>query len=75
MPSQARKIRMVRNGGPMTGCLIHRVTNYRGYIMPLYVLSLFILFYQVFILYRVFFICDCTCEYVCNVSSPATEAE
>ena len=42
--------------------------------MPLYVL-LFILFYQVFILHRVSFICDCTYEYVCNVSSPATEAE
>ena len=43
--------------------------------MPLYVLLLFILFYQVFILHRVSFICDCTYEYVCNVSSPATEAE
>ena len=59
----------------MTGCLIHRVTNYRGYIMPLYVLSLFILFYQVFILHRESFICECTYEYVCNVSSLATEAE
>ena len=43
--------------------------------MPLYVLLILILFYQVFILHRVSFICDCTYEYVCNVSSPATEAE
>ena len=50
--------------------------NFIYYIMPLYVLLLFILFYQVFILlHRVPFICDCTYEYVCNVSSPATEAE
>ena len=39
------------------------------------VLLLFILFYQVFILYRVSFICECTYEYVCNISSPATETE
>ena len=43
--------------------------------MSLYVLSLSILFYQVFIPHRVSFICDCTYEYVCNVSSPATEVE
>ena len=43
--------------------------------MPLYVLLLFILFYQIFNLHRASFICDCTYEYVCNVSSPATEAE
>ena len=41
--------------------------------MPLYVLLLFILFYQVFILHRVSFICDYTYEYICNVSSPETE--
>ena len=33
------------------------------------------LFYQVFILHHVPFICECTYEYVCNVSSLATEAE
>ena len=49
--------------------------NFIYYIMPLYVLLLFILFCQVFILHRVSFICDCTYGYVCNVSSPATEAE
>ena len=42
--------------------------------MPLYVLLLFNIFYQVFILHRVSFICEYTNEYVCNVSSPATEA-
>ena len=28
---QSREIRVVGNGGPITGCLIHRVTKYRGY--------------------------------------------
>ena len=41
--------------------------------MPLY--ALFISFYQVFIFHHISFICECTYEYVCNVSSPATEAE
>ena len=35
-------------------------------IMPLYVFLLFIKFYQVFILHRVPFICDCTYVYICN---------
>ena len=29
-PQPREKIRMVGNGGPITGCLIHRVTTYGG---------------------------------------------
>ena len=45
------------------------------YNIPLYVLLLLILFIQVFIIHRVSFICVCTYECVCNVSSSATEAK
>ena len=31
---QSRKIRMMVNEGPITGCLIHTVTKYRGYKDP-----------------------------------------
>ena len=54
---------------------MHNIHCFIYYIMPLYVLLLLILCYQVFILHRVSFICDCTYEYVCNVSFPATEVE
>ena len=30
-PQSQKQIRMVLNGGPITGCLIHRVTKYRGF--------------------------------------------
>ena len=30
--SQSREIRMVENGRSITGCLIHSVTQYRGYV-------------------------------------------
>ena len=61
-------------------CTILRVSSqytlsFIYYILPLYALLLFILYYQVFVLHRVSFICECTYDYVCNVSSPATEAE
>ena len=31
MVPQSRKIRMVENGRPITGCLIHKVKTYRVY--------------------------------------------
>ena len=39
------------------------------------IVAIYFIFYQVFILLRVSFICACTYEYICNVSSPATETE